>query len=298
MNKNTVFLSALRSAAKIIRGSGMPEAAAYSEAKSLLSYAAGIEYNRLPLKLNDNLNRRSFNRVMMLAEKRAEGYPLQYITGVQDFYGRDFTVKKGVFIPRFDTQALIDEIKAHMKELPDGCTAAECGCGTGIISITMLLESDKIKKMLAYDISKRAAANTRINARTHGCMDRLRVYEGDFFKMIQDRKEKIPLIVSNPPYIDKRDMDSLPKDVLKEPKKALYGSFKGLSYYKRLAGLARSILPENGLLALETGDGMERSVVDICEKQGLEFLSKGKDAGGNIRAIVLRKQKNAPVPKP
>ncbi|HDT14886.1 MAG TPA: peptide chain release factor N(5)-glutamine methyltransferase [Firmicutes bacterium] len=287
METNETFARALNRAAGILKDSGQAERSAYNEVKSLLSYITGIEYKDISLKFRVILNKKAAARLIKLAQKRAGGYPLQYITGVQDFYGRDFIVKKGVFIPRFDTQALIEELKKCGNKLPAGCVAAECGCGTGIISITLLLETDKIKKMLAYDISKRAAVNTRLNARMYGCGDRLKIYEGDFFKKIREQKEKISIIVSNPPYIDKKDAVNLPKDVLKEPKKALYGSLKGLSYYKRLASLARGILPQNGLLAVEIGDGMESAVAAVCKKQGFEILTKGKDSGGHIRALVF-----------
>lgn len=157
------------------------------------------------------------------------GVPVQHLLGYEYFYGDKFTVNQHTLIPRPETEELVDlMIKTYPKDA--NFTIVDLGTGSGVIAIT-LAKHFKNALIYATDISKEALKVAKDNALSHGVT--IQFYEGDFLEPIIDRKIKIDLLISNPPYIDYADLPSL-SDTVKEfdPHQALFATNKGLGAYE------------------------------------------------------------------
>ncbi len=212
-------------------------------------------------------------------ERRAEGEPLQYITGSAPFYGRDFYVDEGVLIPRFDTETLIEAVLPRMRR---GMRVLDLCTGSGCIPVTLALEGPGETEVTGSDISEAALRVAGINASRLGAD--VRFIRSDLFLQISGRYD---IITANPPYIRSADIDRLDKEVrLYEPRTALDGSEDGLLFYRRIAGDAGAHLVPGGLLAFETGADQAEDVRAVMRDSGFCDLTVFKDLAGLDRVVL------------
>ncbi|MFN7064641.1 MAG: peptide chain release factor N(5)-glutamine methyltransferase [Aquificaceae bacterium] len=213
--------------------------------------------------------------------KLQEGYPLQYLLGEWDFYGRSFYVEEGVLIPRPETEILVEEI---LRRLPEGknLKGLEIGVGTGCISITLLLQREGLK-MFANDINLRALRLAKRNAQRYGIAHRFFLFGGDIFEAI--KPTSFDLILSNPPYIPKSMWESLPKVVKREGYSSLIGGEKGWEFYKRIKESIGLYLKEEGFFAFEIGHDQATVVKNLFEAMGykIEII---RDYSGQDRVVI------------
>ncbi len=202
------------------------------------------------------------------------------------FYGNEFACKKGVLIPRQDTEAVIEAVLSL--PLKPKTLAAELGPGSGIISVTLCLECPEIAHITAIDISKKATSLTYLNAKKHGVEGRITAKYGNFFTLARKSPSKFDIIISNPPYITQKAMSKLQKEVLHEPAAALTDKKDGLSFYKKLASEAKNILNPGGYMVLEIGDNMEADVKKVFHNKNWTHLSTFNDFKGTKRALIFR----------
>ncbi|MDP2929753.1 MAG: peptide chain release factor N(5)-glutamine methyltransferase [Candidatus Omnitrophota bacterium] len=197
--------------------------------------------------------------------------PLQYIIGKEKFFGLDFMVNEHVLIPRPETEVLvetalhtIDAIRntQHAVRILDLCT------GSGNIAISLTKNAPNCR-MVASDISESALEVTKENARLNGVFDDVTFVKSNLFKDIEGRFD---LIVSNPPYIARNEFDTLPKEVLKEPRTALDGGPDGLDFYRRIFLEAPRYLKNDGYCVVEIGFGQLQGIRDIIEQAGESSL--------------------------
>ena len=180
--------------------------------------------------------------------ERLQGKPTQYITGHQEFYGRDFRVKPDVLIPRPETEHLIETVLAHAAHANDARTILDIGTGSGAIAITLALETKA--RVVATDVSLTALAVAKKNARRLGA--RVEFAAGDLGAALADAA--FDVVVSNPPYVAARDRATLPREVRDyEPALALFGGDDGLAVYPRLISDAARLLCPDGWLMMELG---------------------------------------------
>ena len=211
--------------------------------------------------------------------RRAEGEPLQYITGSAPFYGRDFYVDEGVLIPRFDTETLIEAVLPRMRR---GMRVLDLCTGSGCIPVTLALEGPGETEVTGSDISEAALRVAGINASRLGAD--VRFIRSDLFLQISGRYD---IITANPPYIRSADIDRLDKEVrLYEPRTALDGSEDGLLFYRRIAGDAGAHLVPGGLLAFETGADQAEDVRAVMRDSGFCDLTVFKDLAGLDRVVL------------
>ena len=194
-----------------------------------------------------------------LVQRRLAGEPLQYITGRADFMGMDFKVRERVFIPRPETEILVNAaldllhtkrytLNADLKIL-DLCT------GSGCIAIG-IAKAMPAAEIVATDISEDALKAARENAVMHDVAERIKFYKGDLFEpLVFDKTNKFDIIVCNPPYIKSSDMGLLQREVRREPGCALDGGPDGLEFYRLIARDASKHLKTKGALFLEIGLG-------------------------------------------
>lgn len=184
-------------------------------------------------------------------DERMKGKPTQYITKVQEFYGREFRVTRDVLIPRPETELLVE---VAMKRLGSG-VVIDIGTGSGAIAVTLSLELKR--RVYATDLSCEALAVAKANAAKLGAD--VDFIEGDLCSGIADGVAD--MVVSNPPYVALADRDTLQREVRDwEPSLALFGGLNGLCIYTRLIPEAARVLKPGGTLVLELGAGQAEPV--------------------------------------
>jgi len=207
--------------------------------------------------------------------QRIEGMPTQYITGKQEFYGRDFRVTPDVLIPRPETEHLIEAALAC-----GGETILDVGTGSGIIAVTLALETKA--QVTATDISSAALRVAEDNARRLGAQ--VEFIECD---LIPEARTS-DLIVSNPPYVALGDKATLQREVRDhEPSLALFAGDDGLDVYRRLIPAATNALNPNGWLVMEIGAGQDDAVGAMLSSwNGVEIR---KDLAGLPRIAIAQR---------
>lgn len=236
-----------------------------------LSYLVSHDNEELPASVE--------KKYFDILKKRKEGLPLQYILGREDFYGRTFTVLEGVLIPRQDTEISVEVILKILIENNIN-KMLEIGCGTGIVSITVDLESKRKMDITALDISSYAINNTAINKKN--LKSNIKILESDLFDKVSG---KFDLIYSNPPYIKSSEIENLQLEVKDhEPRLALDGGIDGLYFYREIIKEAPNYLNNNGFLVFEIGYDEAEDISLIMEKN---FDTKiYKDLNNLDRVIV------------
>lgn len=192
---------------------------------------------------------------------RLKKEPVQYIVGNVDFYGFNFKVNKNTLIPRFETEELVYHVSEYIKNnFKTNINIVDIGTGTGCIGIT-------IKKlfpdasMTLTDISKKALKIARKNSKGIN----LQILKGDMLKPIIDTHQKYDVIISNPPYISKKEkiMDIVKNN---EPEIALYAKKDGIYYYEEILKQAKKVLNKKFLIAFEIGYKQDEKIKKIANK--------------------------------
>ncbi len=201
--------------------------------------------------------------------KRGEHYPLQYLRGKQEFYGREFSVRPGVFIPRPETELVLEAALTLLRESPEEqLRAVDVGTGSGCIAITLACEEPRVV-VTATDVSPIALKVARQNAKKHHCLDRVEFREGQTLNPVKDRVGYYHLVVSNPPYVSYQERNRVDLSVDKhEPREAVYGGESGQDTYKQLFCEAQKVLKAHGKLVVELGEGARREVCRLAQEKG------------------------------
>ncbi len=230
---------------------------------------------------NEELSPSVEKKYFDILKKRQEGLPLQYILGREDFYGRTFTVLEGVLIPRQDTEISVEVILKILKE-NNIKNLLEIGCGSGIVSITLDLETKGKVDITAVDISPQAIKNTNVNK--NNLKSNIKIIESDLFEEIN---EKFDIIYSNPPYIKSHEIEKLQVEVRDhEPRLALDGGSDGLYFYRKIIKDAPNFLNSHGYLVFEIGYDQAEDISSIM-KENFD-LKIYKDLNNLDRVIVGR----------
>lgn len=281
---------ALKNIQKIFKNKGIINSE--REAEILLSYS--LEMNRSEIYLNSDRVLKDIEKKQLekKIQKRIEKIPLQYITKHQEFMGMDFSVEKGVLIPRPETEILVEEVIKKLKnyKCSNKLEAADLGTGTGVIAISIAKFIDNIT-VYATDISKKSLQLALKNAQKHTCKDKIIFLQGDLFEPFIGRIKKNSLdgIISNPPYIDSYDFKLLPPEIKdNEPKIALFGGIDGLDYYRTIIRKSPQYLKKNGFMALEVGLNQSKMVKELIVRennfyQNIEII---KDYLGIERVVI------------
>lgn len=218
-------------------------------------------------------------------KKLKQGVPLQHITNMQEFMKLNFYVSQDVLIPRPDTEILVEEViniakKIRAKKILDLCT----GSGAIAVSLAKYIEDSQIT---ATDISEKALRVAKLNAKNNEVEDKITFLKSDLFKEIP--KEKYDIIVSNPPYIRKEEIERLDREVKKEPHIALDGGEDGLDFYRKIIHNSEEYLKFNGYLCLEIGYDQKIDVIELIENEEKykDTYSK-KDLYGNDRIVITK----------
>lgn len=223
---------------------------------------------------------RQFGRALC---RRCSGAPTQHITGVAGFRSVAVAVRPGVFVPRPETEILVEVALEAIKEVRSPIVV-DVGTGTGVVALAVSTERPDAR-VLATDLSSDAVVLARENAASIGAA--VEVLEGDLLAPIPtELVGLVDLVVSNPPYVEPSDFASLPDDVRADPAMALLG---GLPVFDRLLSAVARVLRPGGWLALEVGDGQAASVVKLAEAAGFVESKVRPDLAGRDRVVVVRR---------
>ena len=235
--------TALEQGTRILEDARVPVARLTAEV--LLCHALHREKVFLYSHPDDELTQLAWIHYGRYLHERLNGKPTQYITGRQEFYGREFLVGPGVLIPRPETEHVVE---TALRFLPAGARVIDVGCGSGAIAVTLALESNAV--VLATEISKDALGIARHNASRLGA--RVQFMAGDLLTAVRPRS--VDMVVSNPPYVSFEDRETLQREVRDfEPDIALYAGETGHEIYARLIEQTAKVLVPGGRFVFELG---------------------------------------------
>lgn len=256
-------------------------------AKTLAEYILQMDRMQIVINEEKEIEEDEKTRYYLALIEIIQGMPLQYITNKQEFMNLEFYVDENVLIPQPDTETLVEEVINIAKnnkrklEILDMCTGSGC---IGISLAKNITNAD----ITMTDISKNALNIAKINCEKNEIKNNVEFKESNMFKNIS---KKYDIIVSNPPYIQKNIIKTLPKNVQKEPLIALDGGEDGLDFYKILVDEAYKFLNDEGYLCLEIGYDQKEEVIKLLnDNENYKEICCKKDLSGNDRIIVARRK--------
>ena len=256
------------------------------KAKIVLSDLLGKNKEYLMIHDEDEIEEGLSNLFFERIERLKKHEPIQYIINKQEFMGFEFYVDKNVLIPQPDTENLVEEViyiseqirekEKNVLRILDMCT----GSGAIAISISKLIKETRV---FASDISSDAIKIAEENASRNNA--NVVFFESNLFRKISELY-KFDIIVSNPPYIEKETIKTLPEEVQKEPRLALDGGIDGLDFYRKIIEEAKKYLNKDGYLLFEIGYNQRESVEKLLKANGYKNIYSRKDLSGNDRIVV------------
>ncbi len=272
-------------------------------AELLLLHAVAQERAWLYAHPEEPLSAAQQEAFLSLIARRAAGEPVQHLTGHQEFWGLEFEVNADVLIPRPETEHLIEvtldrlalrELKAGRTQISDGggLLIADVGTGSGCIAVALAKELPQAR-FFASDISQAALAVAQRNAERHGVANRIQFSNSDLLEgaiVSGAQSTQFAAIVSNPPYIGRREAYSLEREVRDhEPATALFGGEEGYEIYAPLIAESVRRLKPGGLLVLEIGHDSLPAVQPLLAEPAWSYVNVTNDLGGIPRIIAAER---------
>ena len=285
--------------------------------KILIEYVFKISKEKLILKYKDEINDKKVEEFRKLLKKLENGIPIQYIINNQEFMGLNFYVDENVLIPQPDTEILVEEVIKYCNELRNNesedketnkdykeniekepiinkedkninkktIKILDLCTGSGIIGISIYKYLENVE-IYASDISQKALNIAEKNTNLNNA--KINFINSDMFENIHIKD--FDIIVSNPPYIESKVIESLSKEVQNEPKLALDGGEDGLKFYRCILENAKDYLRKNGAIFLEIGYDQKEKIEEILKSYKIYKETKCIiDFGGNNRVIIIKR---------
>jgi release factor glutamine methyltransferase len=262
------------------------------DAELLLGHILDMTREQLVVNANWPLSISQSERYQGLLWRRLRREPVAYITGRRGFWSLDFLVTSDVLIPRPETERLVEIALKLAAEMDAGAALRilDLGTGSGAIAIAMASELPAAE-IFATDVSTTALAVAQANAARNRPAGRIRFFHGDLFAAVNPATPKFHLILSNPPYIRRGEIDGLEPEVSRwEPREALDGGVDGLDFYRRIAAEAFDHLCPDGAIIVEIGAAMGASVAGLFQSSsGCSATVIEQDYCGRDRVVVARR---------
>ena len=238
------------------------------------------------LNLNQILSNKDVNDFHHLVDQRARGKPIAYLTGKKDFWNNEFEVSKDTLIPRPDSELIVEEILIETKN-KSKLNILDIGVGTGCLLLSVLKERPNFYGV-GVDISQKCIDISKKNTLNLNSINRTKFFKSDIDNFIYG---KYDLILSNPPYINKLDLQYLEKDVIGfEPKTALDGGLDGISVIRKVINKSSELIKTNGKLILEIGCDQTELIKKMLNKKGFYINEIVKDLAKKDRCIISTKK--------
>lgn len=252
----------------------------------LLSKALGdVDRLYIHLNLHKELTKEQLDSFNEMIEDRLKGRPIAYIVNNREFMGLDFYVEEGVLIPRPDTEPLVEEVIELVKG-KENLKIVDIGTGSGAITVS-LAKYIKDCQVYSLDISDKALSIGLKNAISNEVEDKINFIKSNIFSGIEDKGLELDVIVSNPPYIRRADIETLHTQVKDyEPYIALEGGEDGLNFYRDITRESVKYLKDKGILAFEVGHDQAEDVSEILKHNGYTNIYTKKDLQGIDRVVI------------
>ncbi len=283
MNEILTVLKAVELSAEYLKKKGIDEAR--PNAELLLANILNCKRLDLYLQFDRPLNEKEKQIYREHLSRRANGEPLQYITGEVEFYGLTLKVNPSVLIPRPETELLVEKIIKENKER-ETLKILDVGTGSGNIAIALKANLPNAE-IFSIDISEKAIETAKANAELNGLAEDVTFETADIFdESVVAELHGFDIIVSNPPYVSKEEMEDVQKEIKDyEPREAVTDSANGLKFFNRISSVAKMILNENGKIYFEVGKGESEKVSAILNEEGFKNIETQKDFSGIPRIV-------------
>jgi release factor glutamine methyltransferase len=250
------------------------------DSEILMSKTLNKPREQILINLDKKLSDKKISLFKRYLNRRSKNEPIAYILGKKEFWSETYKVTKDTLIPRPETEILVDELLKVYRDKK--ISILDIGTGSGCI-ILSLLNNLKKSKGTGIDISKKAILIARKNAIAHKISNRVKFYNKSLESLFH---KKFDLIVSNPPYIDRKDIKNLCDDIKRyEPRVALDGGNDGLDLIKKVIYKSKYILKIKGMLALEIGNEQIKKVSKILIDNNFSVRKISKDYKKNVRCV-------------
>ncbi len=273
------ILDAIKIGSNLLKEKNIPSHILDSEL--LLSKTLKKSREKILTNLEKKIEKKNFYIFKGYLNRRSKNEPIAYILKEKEFWSKKFKVNKDTLIPRAETELLVDELLKMYRGKK--ISILDIGTGTGCIIISLL---SNLKKSIGIgiDISKKAILIAKINAKNINVYNRIRFINKSVENIFN---VKFDLIVSNPPYIQRKDIKNLSEDIKKyEPRMAIDGGKDGLDLIKKVIYKSKYILKINGSLALEIGNEQIKEVSKILTDNNFRIKKVIKDYKDNIRCVI------------
>lgn len=257
-------------------------------ARSILCHVTGRSMEHILVDRDAVATEEECRRMEECLHRLLKGEPLAYVLGEWEFYGMKLYVNEHTLIPRDDTCAVASLAINQGIFLNQDPRVLDLCCGTGCIGLAVASRVPDARVTLA-DISKEALAVAKKNITLHKLSGRVSCVQADALAPAPAFLGKFDMIVSNPPYITRDEMEALPESVKDfEPHLALFGGEDGLDFYRSIAENYRSALKPGGYLCFEFGEEQGDPICDILRSLGYTVIQREKDFNNTERAVLAQ----------
>jgi len=263
-------------------------------AEILLARQLNLTRVNLYIAFDKPLNDHEINGYRSLIKRRLNREPIQYITGVQEFWSMEFDVDSRVLIPRPESEILVEQVKLlyeqWLKNIKESPVILDLCTGSGALAIAIAREIENAS-IWASDISKDALAVAELNSKKHGTAERIRFIQGDLWQPIEKPAVKFDFIVSNPPYIPSSEYNSLSPEIRDyEPRQALDGRHNGMFYIEKIIMNGSDHLEPNGWLLIEMDPIQIETALELIEDTGNYTEKRSiKDYSHRDRVVMAKR---------
>lgn len=262
-----------------LESAGVPEAKISAE--ELLSHVLTQPRFSLLLGSGAEVKEHQKSEFETLLAKRAARYPLQYLMRTIPFRNAILEIGEGCLIPRPETEVLVDIILRKLERKAEQLNVLDIGTGSGNIAISLAQERPEWA-IVATDVSNQALQYAKLNAERNNVSGRIRFVQTNLWGGIEN---SFDVIVSNPPYLTKDELDHLQPEIEFEPRLALDGGADGLLFFKKIIYCAKTILKKGGLLFFEVGAGQAEQISASLKLNHFDKIQIDKDDSGVDRIV-------------
>jgi len=250
------------------------------DSEILLSNILNKTREKILINLDQKLNSKNILKFKKYIRRRSKNEPVAYIVGEKEFWSKKFIVNKDTLIPRPETELLVEKLVKLFKGKK--ISILDIGTGSGCIILSLLSNLEK-SVGLGVDVSNKAILIANKNAERHELSNRVKFLNKSFESIFS---KKFDLIVSNPPYIERKNIKNLSEDIKRfEPIMALDGGHDGLDLIKKVIYKSKRILKIKGTLALEIGNEQIKKVSKILVDNNFRIIHVIKDYKNNVRCV-------------
>jgi release factor glutamine methyltransferase len=235
------------------------------------------------ITFDQSLTASQVDEFLVALARREKREPLQHITGKAAFRSLELSVGPGVFVPRPETEQVVQYAIDYLRQLPRPGVAIDLGTGSGAIAIAMATEVPQTK-VYAVELSESAFVYAAKNIEANSAGVELRL--GAMQEVVSDLVGGLDVVISNPPYIPSSAIPIDPEVRNYDPELALYGGEDGLDVIRDISGIAAALLRSGGLLVLEHADGQSEAIRELLLNDGWLSVSAFQDATMRYRTIT------------